>query len=76
MGRVIFDIETVELTSIRSIPQSGILLKWAENEEEEERIKRVSLLPSYRRDRCIGLLNPDTDKGQSISRLRAICSCL
>jgi DNA polymerase elongation subunit (family B) len=65
MGRVIFDIETVgaDFDSLDPAVRE-YLLKWAENEEEEERIKEsLSFYPLTGEIVAIGMLNPDTDKG-------------
>jgi DNA polymerase elongation subunit (family B) len=65
MGRVIFDIETVgaDFDSLDPAVRT-YLLKWAENEEEEERVKEsLSLYPLTGEIVAIGMLNPDTNKG-------------
>ncbi|MGO9378398.1 MAG: ribonuclease H-like domain-containing protein [Dissulfurispiraceae bacterium] len=65
MGRVIFDIETVG-ADIDSLDPAvrDYLLKWAESEEEEERIREsLSFYPLTGEIVAIGMLNPDTDKG-------------
>ena len=65
MGRVIFDIETVGADFDSLDPAvRDYLLKWAEDEEEEERIKEsLSFYPLTGEIVAIGMLNPDTDKG-------------
>ncbi|HMK57217.1 MAG TPA: ribonuclease H-like domain-containing protein [Dissulfurispiraceae bacterium] len=65
MGRVIFDIETVGADIDSLDPAvSEYLLKWAENEEEKERIREsLSFYPLTGEIVAIGMLNPDTDKG-------------
>jgi DNA polymerase elongation subunit (family B) len=65
MGRVIFDIETVgaDFDSLEPAVQE-YLIKWAENEEEKERIKEsLSFYPLTGEIVAIGMLNPDTCKG-------------
>ncbi len=65
MGRVIFDIETVGADFDSLEPAVGeYLLKWAESEEEKERIKEsLSFYPLTGEIVAIAMLNPDTDKG-------------
>ena len=65
MGRVIFDIETVgaDFDSLDPAVRE-YLLKWAENEVEQERVKEsLSLYPLTGEIVAIGMLNPDTNKG-------------
>jgi 3'-5' exonuclease len=65
MGRVIFDIETAgaDFDSLDPAVQE-YLVKWAANEEEEERIKdSLSFYPLTGEIVAIGMLNPDTCKG-------------
>lgn len=65
MGRVIFDIETVGADFEALEPAvRDYLVKWAENEEEEEKIKdSLSFYPLTGEIVAIGMLNPDTCKG-------------
>jgi len=65
VGRVIFDIETVGADMDALDPAvKEYLLKWAVNEEEEEKIKEsLSFYPLTGEIVAIGMLNPDTDKG-------------
>ena len=65
MGRVIFDIETVgaDFDTLEPAVQE-YLVKWAESEEEKERIREsLSFYPLTGEIVAIGMLNPDTDKG-------------
>jgi len=65
MGRVIFDIETVgaDFDSLDPAVRE-YLLKWAENEQEQERVKEsLSLYPLTGEIIAIGMINPDTNKG-------------
>jgi DNA polymerase elongation subunit (family B) len=65
MKRIIFDIETVGM-DFDSLDQStqDYLLRWAETEEEEERVKEsLSFYPLTGEIIAIGMLNPDTNKG-------------
>ena len=65
MGRVIFDIETVGADfDILEPAVQEYLVKWAESEEEKERIREsLSFYPLTGEIVAIGMLNPDTDKG-------------
>jgi len=65
VGRVIFDIETVgaDFDTLEPAVQE-YLVKWAESEEEKERIREsLSFYPLTGEIVAIGMLNPDTDKG-------------
>jgi DNA polymerase elongation subunit (family B) len=65
VGRVIFDIETVgaDFDTLEPAVQE-YLVKWAESEEEKERIREsLSFSPLTGEIVAIGMLNPDTDKG-------------
>ena len=65
MGRVIFDIETVgaDFDTLEPAVQE-YLVKWAESEEEKERIREsLSFYPLTGEIVAIGMLNPDTNKG-------------
>jgi uncharacterized protein YprB with RNaseH-like and TPR domain len=65
MSRVIFDIETVgmDFDSLDSSTQE-YLLKWAETEEEQTRVKEsLSFYPLTGEVITIGMLNPDSNKG-------------
>jgi DNA polymerase elongation subunit (family B) len=65
VGRVIFDIETVgaDFESLEPAVQE-YLIKWADSEEEKERIKEsLSFYPLTGEVVAIGMLNPDTCKG-------------
>lgn len=65
MGRVIFDIETAGADFETLEPAvRDYLIKWAENEEDEEKIKdSLSFYPLTGEIVAIGMLNPDTCKG-------------
>jgi uncharacterized protein YprB with RNaseH-like and TPR domain len=65
MSRIIFDIETVGV-DFESLEDSTkeYLLKWAETEEEEEKVKEsLSFYPLTAEIITIGLLDPDSNKG-------------
>ena len=65
MSRIIFDIETVGV-DFESLEDSTkeYLLKWAETEEEEEKVKEsLSFYPLTADIITIGLLDPDSNKG-------------
>ncbi len=65
MSRIILDIETVGV-DFESLEDSTkeYLLKWAETEEEEERVKEsLSFYPVTGEVIAIGMLNPDSNKG-------------
>ena len=65
MSRIIFDIETVgvDFGSLDSSTQQ-YLLKWAETEEEEKKVKEsLSFYPLTGEIIAIGMLNPDSNKG-------------
>jgi 3'-5' exonuclease len=65
MGRVIFDIETVgaDFDSLEPAVRD-YMIKWAEDEEEEEKIKEsLSFYPITAEIVAIGMLNPDTCRG-------------
>lgn len=65
MSRIIFDIETVGV-DFESLEDSTkeYLLKWAETEEEEVRVKEsLSFYPVTGEVIAIGMLNPDSNKG-------------
>ncbi|BCB95086.1 hypothetical protein JZK55_00080 [Dissulfurispira thermophila] len=65
MKRIIFDIETVgiDFNSLDTSTQQ-YLLKWAETEEEEDRVREsLSLYPLTGEIVAIGMLNPDSNKG-------------
>ena len=64
-ARLVFDIETIggDFESLDSLSQE-FLLKFAEDEEEEEEIKdRLALYPLTGEIVAIGVLNPDTNQG-------------
>ncbi len=66
MSRLIIDIETLAapFESFDEV-QQAYLLKFAESEEERtEAIQKLSLYPTTARIVAIGLLNPDTDRGE------------
>jgi 3'-5' exonuclease len=65
LGRVIFDIETVGADFDSLAPAvREYLVKWAEDDEEEEKIKEsLSFYPLTAEIVAIGMLNPDTCKG-------------
>jgi 3'-5' exonuclease len=65
LGRVIFDIETVGADFDLLEPAvQDYLVKWAADEEEEEKIKdSLSFYPLTGEIVAIGMLNPDTCKG-------------
>lgn len=65
MGRVIFDIETVGVEFDALDPSTqDYLLKWAETDEERERVKEsLSFYPLTGQIITIGMFNPDTDRG-------------
>jgi 3'-5' exonuclease len=65
LGRVIFDIETVgaDFESLKPAVRD-YLVKWAEDEEEEDKIKEsLSFYPLTGEIVAIGMYNPDTCKG-------------
>lgn len=65
MSRIIFDIETagMDFEALDSSTQE-YLLKWAETEEEEEKVKEsLSFYPLTGEIVAIGMLNPDSKKG-------------
>jgi 3'-5' exonuclease len=65
VGRIIFDIETVgaDFDTLEPAVQE-YLVKWAESEEEKERIREsLSFYPLTGEIVAIGMLNPDTNKG-------------
>lgn len=65
MSRVIFDIETVgaDFDSLDPSTQE-YLVKWAETEEEKEKVREsLSLYPLTGEIVTIGLLNPDSNRG-------------
>lgn len=65
MSRIILDIETVGV-DFESLEDSTkeYLLKWAETEEEEERVKEsLSFYPVTGEVIAIGMLNPASNKG-------------
>lgn len=65
MSRVIFDIETVGMDFDSLEPSTReYLLKWAETEEEKEKVKEsLSFYPLTGQVVAIGMLNPDTNRG-------------
>jgi DNA polymerase elongation subunit (family B) len=65
MNRIIFDIETVGVDFDSLDPSTQeYLLKWAETEEEEERVREsLSFYPLTGEIVAIGMLNPDSNKG-------------
>ncbi len=66
MNRIVFDIETLAfpLESFDA-EQQEYLMKFATNEEErKEALLRLNLTPLTARVLAIGMLNPDTNKGQ------------
>ncbi len=65
MSRIIFDIETVgvDFDSLDFSSQQ-YLLKWAETEEEEKKVKEgLSFYPLTGGIVAIGMLNPDSNRG-------------
>lgn len=65
MSRIIFDIETVgaDFDSLDPSTQQ-YLLKWAENDDDEEKVKEgLGLYPLTGEIVSIGMLNPDSGKG-------------
>jgi DNA polymerase elongation subunit (family B) len=65
MSRIIFDIETVGADFDTLNPSTqGYLLRWAETEEDEEKVKEsLSFYPLTGEIVAIGMLNPDSNKG-------------
>lgn len=65
MSKIIFDIETVGMDfDSLDLSTQEYLLKWAETEEEEERVREsLSLYPITGQIVAIGMLNPDSNKG-------------
>lgn len=65
MNKIIVDIETIGVDfKTLDLKSQEYLLKFAENEEEEERIKEsLALYPLTGEIVAIGMLNPDTDRG-------------
>lgn len=69
MSKVVFDIETLGFDfSSFDQEQQDYLLKYAEDEEEKEKIKndRLALYAPTAQIIAIGLINPETDKGEII----------
>jgi DNA polymerase elongation subunit (family B) len=65
MSRIIFDIETVGMDfEALDFSTQQYLLRWAETEEEEEKVKEsLSFYPLTGEIVAIGMLNPDSRKG-------------
>lgn len=65
MSKIIFDIETVGVDFDSLDPSTQeYLLKWAETEEEEEKVKEsLSFYPLTGEIVAIGMLDPDSNKG-------------
>ena len=65
MSRIIFDIETAgaDFDSL-DLPTREYLLKWAGSDEEEALVREsLSFYPLTGEVVCIGMLNPDSNKG-------------